>query len=79
MFLCFCYQFSLALWLCVFRFLNVSDFSFRGEQLNANESYTFFQISDILASVTDAIQAFYPFLQHNKDLVMDVLRKVSRR
>jgi len=31
---------------------------------------------DILASVTDAIQALYPFLKYNTDLIMDVLRKL---
>lgn len=37
-----------------------------------------FQEPDILASVTDAVQALYPFLKYNKDLIMDVLRKVSQ-
>lgn len=37
----------------------------------------FQQVPDILSSVTDATQALYPFLTYNKDLVMDVLKKVN--
>ena len=37
------------------------------------------QQPDILASVTDALQALYPFLKYNKDLIMDILRKVSQK
>ena len=35
------------------------------------------QVPDVLSSVTDATQALYPFLTYNKDLVMDVLKKVN--
>ncbi|KAJ7365547.1 Exportin-5 [Desmophyllum pertusum] len=34
------------------------------------------KVPDILSSVTDAIQALYPFLIYNKDLVMEVLKKM---
>ena len=37
----------------------------------------FHQVPDILSSVTDAIQALYPFLKYSKDLLMDVLKKVT--
>ncbi|RMX35484.1 hypothetical protein pdam_00003840 [Pocillopora damicornis] len=34
------------------------------------------KVPDILSSVTDAIQALYPFLKYSKDLLMDVLKKM---
>ena len=37
----------------------------------------FQQVPDVLSSVADATQAFFPFLTYNKDLVMDVLKKVT--
>ncbi|XP_020614458.1 exportin-5-like [Orbicella faveolata] len=34
------------------------------------------KVPDVLSSVADATQALYPFLTYNKDLVMDVLKKM---
>lgn len=36
------------------------------------------QEANILAGVTDSIQALYPFLKYHEDLLMDVLRKVNK-
>ena len=37
-----------------------------------------FQDPHILASVTEVMHSFFPFLKYNEDLLMDVLRKVKK-
>ena len=49
-------------------------FTFHGQR---SLKIIFQQVPDVLSSVADATQALYPFLTYNKDLVMDVLKKVT--